>query len=70
MTHFSTDYEQGIKDEQERIIKLLESKICQCVDDNTIPDFNDREEIMKHMNCSWDAMMIEFHVALIKGEQK
>jgi len=24
MTHFSTDYEQGIKDEQERILKLLE----------------------------------------------
>lgn len=24
MTHFTHDYEQGIKDEQERIIKLLE----------------------------------------------
>lgn len=27
MTHFSTDYEQGIKDERERIIKLLENYI-------------------------------------------
>lgn len=28
MTHFTHDYEQGIKDEQERIVKLLEADIC------------------------------------------
>lgn len=27
MTHFSHDYEQGIKDERERIIELLETYI-------------------------------------------
>lgn len=36
MTHFSHDYEQGIKDERERIINVLkearESKPCQCDD--------------------------------------
>lgn len=62
--------ENGRLREQERIIKLIESKLCFCLD---LPDdhtFADREELMKHMNCSWEAMMIEYHVALIKGEQK
>ena len=27
MTHFTHDYEQGIRDEQERIIKVLETYI-------------------------------------------
>ena len=27
MTHFSQDYEQGIKDERERIIALLEPEV-------------------------------------------
>lgn len=60
----------GKKKAEQRIIKLLESKICSCLD---LPDdqtFADREELMKHMNCSWDAMMIEYHVTLIKGENK
>lgn len=62
---------EGRKLEQERIIKLLESKLCPCVESDSFPSpDDDREEIMKHMNCSWDAMMIEYHVALIKGEQK
>lgn len=55
---------------EKRIIKLLESKICSCLD---LPDdqtFADREELMKHMNCDWQAMQIEYHLALIKGEQK
>ena len=63
-------YKASTEAEQERIIKLLESKLCSCLD---LPDdhtFADREELMKHMNCSWEAMMIEYHVALIKGEQK
>ena len=71
MTHFTHDYEQGIRDERERIIKLLKSKLCPCVETDSFPSpDDDREELMKHMNCSWDAMMIEYHVALIKGEQK
>jgi hypothetical protein len=32
MTHFSHDYEQGIKDEQERIIKLLEGNWVEPMD--------------------------------------
>ena len=66
-----TDWSQlGAEQERKRIIKLLESKLCFCLE---LPDdqtFADREELMKHMNCSWEAMMIEYHVALIKGEQK
>lgn len=60
----------GVERERERIIKLLESKLCFCLD---LPDdqtFADKEELMKHMNCDWQAMMIEYHVALIKGENK
>lgn len=60
---------QGAKQEQQRIIKLLESKICPCVGQPLNKD-NGRNELMKHMNCDWEAMMIEYHVALIKGEQK
>ena len=32
MTHFTHDYEQGIKDEQERIIKLLEDNWIEPMD--------------------------------------
>ena len=54
----------------EDVIELLESKLCPCVESDTFPTADDREELMRHMNCAWDAMMIEYHVALIKGEQK
>ena len=70
-TGATSAFYQGVTAERERIVELLESKICPCVDSDTIPSLDaDREEMMKHMNCSWDAMMIEYHVALIKGEQK
>lgn len=59
----------GVQLENERIIKLLESKLCWCVGQPLNKD-NGREELMKHMNCDWEAMMIEYHVELIKGEQK
>lgn len=55
---------------EKRIIDLLESKLCSCLDLPEDVTFADREDLMKHMNCAWDAMMIEYHVALIKGEQK
>lgn len=32
MTHFTRDYEQGISDEQERIIKLLEDNWVEPMD--------------------------------------
>ena len=68
---FRTGEFQGTHNERLRIIKLLEGKLCPCVESDSFPSpDDDREEIMKHMNCSWDAMMIEYHVALIKGEQK
>ena len=60
-----------VQAENERIVKLLESKLCPCVESDSFPSPDaDREELMKHMNCAWEAMMIEYHVALIKGEQK
>ena len=60
-----------VQAENERIVKLLESKLCPCVESDSFPSpDDDREELMKHMNCAWEAMMIEYHVALIKGEQK
>ena len=60
-----------VQAENERIVKLLESKLCPCVESDSFPSpDDDREELMKHMNCAWEAMMIEYHVALIKGETK
>lgn len=56
MTHFSHDYEQGIKDEQERIIKLLEAERWQLP--NSLPTGG---EVY---------MPLEQAIALIKGEQK
>lgn len=66
----SDTWAQGVDYENERIIALLETKICWCVGQPLDVDKNDAEELMKHMNCDWQAMMIEYHVALIKGEQK
>ena len=65
----NTHFEAGIQVEQKRIIKLLESKLCWCVG-KPLNEENGKEELMKHMNCDWEAMMIEYHVTLIKGEQK
>lgn len=68
--HYCEEAEKsGIELERERIIELLESKLCWCVGQPLNED-NSKEELMKHMNCDWQAMMIEYHVALIKGEQK
>ena len=66
---YNSGVQAGAAQERERIIKLLESKLCWCVGQPLNKD-NGREELMKHMNCDWEAMMIEYHVALIKGEQK
>lgn len=64
-------YDWGWEDAEEAIIEVLESKLCPCVESDSFPSPDDgREGLMKHMNCVWDAMMIEYHVALIKGEQK
>lgn len=62
-------FQEGVAFAENRIIKLLESKLCWCVGQPLNKD-NGREELMKHINCDWKAMMIEYHVALIKGEQK
>jgi hypothetical protein len=66
----SETWAQGVDYENERIVNLLESKLCWCVGQPLDIDKNDKEELMKHMNCDWQAMMIEYHVELIKGEQK
>lgn len=52
---------------RKQIIELLESKLCWCVGQPLSED-NGKEELMKHMNCDWQAMQIEYHVALIKRE--
>ena len=55
MTHFSHDYEQGIKDERERIMKLLEKMQC--------------GHYCRCMNNELCEVYAEA-IALIKGEQK
>ena len=59
MTHFSHDYEQGIKDERERIIKLLEDNNKLCTEKTVCLDADD----------GWLCNCEEL-IALIKGEQK
>ena len=63
MTHFSADYEQGIKDEQERIISLLE-KIA--VQQQAVIDFNPNrgDNDLRHAARS----TVFQAIALIKGE--
>ena len=59
MTHFTHDYEQGIKDERERIIKLLESYSSQKCDD------------LCAYSCEcYGKYEAQRFIALIKGEQK
>ena len=56
MPHFSHDYEQGIKDERERIIKLLEAE---------------RWKLPNGLAAGGEIYLpIEEAIALIKGEQK
>ena len=61
---------EGAELERERIIELLESKICSCVENKVNFNFDDKEQFMKHLDCDWQAMMVEYHIDLIKGEQK
>jgi hypothetical protein len=62
-------YDWGWEDAEQAIIEMLESKLCECVVDKTMYPMSDKETFLKHMNCDWEAMMIEYHVELIKGEQ-
>lgn len=55
MTHFTHDYEQGIKDEQERIIKLLKADMC--------PDWT-------VSCCDGACSAYNDAITLIKGENK
>lgn len=66
---YNQGVERGAAEERERIIKLLESKLCWCVGQLLNKD-NGKEELLRHLNCDWQAMQIEYHVALINGEQK
>jgi hypothetical protein len=70
LTNWLRGVQSGKQREQDRIVSLLEGKICWCVGQPLDVDKNDKEELMKHINCDWEAMMIEYHVSLIKGEQK
>jgi hypothetical protein len=70
LTNWLRGVQSGKQREQDRIVSLLESKICWCIDKRVDFKVDDREQFMKHINCDWEAMMIEYHVSLIKGEQK
>jgi hypothetical protein len=63
-------YENGTKRERERIIKLLESKMCGCLNMVKDKEFDRRESLMMHLYCDYKAFIIKYHIALIKGEQK
>lgn len=63
MTHFSHDYEQGIKDERERIVALLEQIATQ---QQAVIDFNPNrgDNDLRHAARS----TVFQAIALIKGE--
>lgn len=63
-----TDIELGKKLERERLVKLLESKRCYCLDNPIQNISDDREELMKHMNCEF--IGIDWAIRLLKEEQK
>jgi hypothetical protein len=60
VTHFSHDYEQGIKDEQERIIKLLTDRR---------QDGESWLDLLEGCTCCQKLEQAEL-IELIKGEQK
>lgn len=70
LTNWLSGVRSGKQREQNRIIGLLESKICPCVENKINFRMDDKEQFLRHMNCDWEAMMVEYHVSLIKGEQK
>lgn len=70
LTNWLRGMQSGKKRERDRIIGLLESKICSCVENKVNFNFDDKEQFMKHLDCDWQAMMVEYHISLIKGEQK
>ena len=63
MTHFSHDYEQGIKDERERVVALLEKIASQ---QQAVIDFNPSrgDNDLRHAARS----TVFQAIALIKGE--
>lgn len=65
MTHFTHDYEQGIKDERERVIALLEKIASQ---QQAVIDFNPNrgDNDIRHAARS----TVFQAIALIKGEPK
>lgn len=63
-------WQAGRDYENKRIIELLESKLCSCVTQPNDYNFADRAKLMQHIDCDYHAMIIEYHVSLIKGEQK
>ena len=69
MTHFSTDYEQGIKDERERITELLKSSLLMAVDEKA--NLVVGRELM-HIDRTSAALIIQSLIWAIenRGEQK
>jgi hypothetical protein len=56
--------------ERERIIKLLESKRCECLnlDKEQFVELAKKEGVLKHANCDW--VGLDWAIELIKGETK
>ena len=69
MTYFSTDYEQGIKDERERITELLKSSLLMAVDEKA--NLVVGRELM-HIDRTSAALVIQSLIWAIenRGEQK
>lgn len=70
LTNWLRAVQSGKERERNRIIDLLESKICWCINEKVNFRTDDKEQFMRHLDCDFQAMMVEYHISLIKGEQK
>jgi len=71
MRKFSTNYKQGIKDEQKRIIELMRNQICDCFE-MTGAEMEERfgkKDLLRHRNHDFEAETIRRQISLIKGKQ-
>lgn len=60
----------GVVEERERIIKLLKSKRCECLDleKDEFVALAKKDGLLKHANCDW--VGLDWVIAFIKGENK
>lgn len=70
LTNWLRGVQSGKQRERDRIIQLLQSKVCWCINERVNFRIDDKETFMRHLDCDFKAMMTEYHIDLIKGEQK